>query len=124
VESIPGHDREREKERMRGQRESVRDNVWLRKGFGISQKIDIKNINSYLETSGGQSSNLYLNVVQFCSFSIPLLIRHLWQIKTVISLHWCLIHASLLQSCRCHLTIYFCAIGFSLDGVVPDKKSG
>ncbi len=33
---------EREKERMRGQRESVRDNVWLRKGFGISQKIDIK----------------------------------------------------------------------------------
>ncbi len=32
-------------------------------------------IYSYLETSVGQSSNLYLNVVQF---STPVLIRHLW----------------------------------------------
>ncbi len=28
------------------------------------------NINSYLETSGGQSSNLYLNVVHFFNTSI------------------------------------------------------
>ncbi len=35
------------------------------------------NIYSYLETSGGQSSNLYLNVVHF---STPVLIRHLWQL--------------------------------------------
>ncbi len=42
------------------------------------------NVYSYLETSGGQSSNLYLNVFQF-------LIRHLWQLKSVVFLHWCLI---------------------------------
>jgi hypothetical protein len=28
------------------------------------------NINSYLETSGGQSSNLYLNVVHFLNASV------------------------------------------------------
>jgi hypothetical protein len=44
-----------------------------------------KNVNnylngSYLETSGGQSSNLYLNV-----FSTPVLIRHLRRLKTVFS---------------------------------------
>jgi hypothetical protein len=49
------------------------------------------NINSYLETSGGQSYNLYLNVVYF--FSTPVLIRHLWQLKTVVFLHWCLMCA-------------------------------
>ena len=37
------------------------------------------NIYSYLDTSGGQSPNLYLNVVHF---STPVLIRHLWQLKT------------------------------------------
>jgi hypothetical protein len=36
------------------------------------------NTNIYLETSGGQSSNLYLNVVHFFNA-----IRHLWQLKTV-----------------------------------------
>ncbi len=46
------------------------------------------NIYSYLEISGGQSSNLYLNVVHFLT---PVLIRHLWQVKTVVFLHWCLI---------------------------------
>ncbi len=29
--------------------------------------------------------------------STPVLIRHLWQLKTVISLHWCLIRALLLH---------------------------
>jgi hypothetical protein len=43
------------------------------------------NIYSYLETSGGQSYNLYLNVVHFLT---PVLIRHLWQLKTVVFLHW------------------------------------
>jgi hypothetical protein len=28
--------------------------------------------------------------------STPMLIRHLWKLKTVIFLHWCLIHALLL----------------------------
>ena len=52
------------------------------------------NIYSYLEPSGGQSSNLYLNVVHF---STPVLIRHLWQLKTVVFLHWCLLCAVLLN---------------------------
>jgi hypothetical protein len=45
------------------------------------------NIYSYLETSGGQSSNPYLNVVDL---STPELIRNLWQLKTAVFLHWCL----------------------------------
>jgi hypothetical protein len=62
------------------------------------------NIYSYLETSGGQSSNLYLNVVHF---STPVLIRHLWQIKTVVFLHWCLRCVVLLgngEKCKVHKT--------------------
>jgi hypothetical protein len=51
------------------------------------------NIYSYFETSGGQSSNLYLNVVHFLT---PVLIRHLWQLKTVVFLHWCQLRALLL----------------------------
>jgi hypothetical protein len=47
-------------------------------------------IYSYLETSGVQSSNLYLNVVHFLT---QMLIRHLWQVKTVVFLHWCQIRA-------------------------------
>jgi hypothetical protein len=43
---------------------------------------------SYLETSGGQNSHLYLNVVYFLT---PALNRHLWQLKAVIFLHWCLL---------------------------------
>ncbi len=62
----------------------------------------LKNVNnylntdiySYLETSGGQSYNLYLNLVHFLT---PVLIRHLWQLKTVVFLHWCLICAVLLM---------------------------
>jgi hypothetical protein len=54
------------------------------------------NIYSYQETCGGQSSNLYLNVV---TFSTPVLIRHLRQLKTVVFLHWCLISVALLLSC-------------------------
>jgi hypothetical protein len=30
-------------------------------------------------------------------FSTPVLIRHLWQLKTVVFLHWCLIYAVLLK---------------------------
>ncbi len=46
-----------------------------------------------LETSGGRSSNLYLNVVHFLT---PVLIRYLWQLMTVVFLLWCLIWAVLL----------------------------
>ncbi len=52
------------------------------------------NIYSYLETAGGQSSNLHFNVVNFL---MPVLNRHLWQLKTVVYLHWCLICGILLR---------------------------
>ncbi len=42
------------------------------------------NIYPFLETSGVQSSDLYLNVV---NFSTPVLIRNLWQLKTAVFLH-------------------------------------
>jgi hypothetical protein len=47
------------------------------------------NFYSYLETSGGQSSHLYFNVVHF--FSKPVRTIHLWQVKTVVFLQLCLI---------------------------------
>jgi hypothetical protein len=42
------------------------------------------NIYSYLETSGGQISNPYLNVVHFLTSELT---RHLWQLKTSVLLH-------------------------------------
>ncbi len=56
----------------------------------------LKNVNNCLNTTiytslktpGAHSSNLYLNITHF---STPLLIRHLWQLKTIVFLHWCLI---------------------------------
>ncbi len=39
------------------------------------------NIHSYLQTSGDQSSNIYLYVVYFIN---AVLIRHLWELKTVV----------------------------------------
>ncbi len=50
------------------------------------------NIYSYLETSGGTSSDLYLNVVHFFNTSI----WNLLQLNTVVFLHWCLMHAVIL----------------------------
>ncbi len=58
------------------------------------------NIYFYLETSGGQSSNPYLNIAHFLT---PVLIRHLCQLKTVVFLHWCLIRVVLL----CDVFFYF-----------------
>jgi hypothetical protein len=55
------------------------------------------NIYSYFETSDCQSLNLYLKVVPFLT---PVLMRHLWQLKTVVFLHWCLICAVLLTIIR------------------------
>jgi hypothetical protein len=51
------------------------------------------NISSYLDTSGGQSSNLYTNVVHF---STSMSIRYPWQLRTIVFMHWCLKHAVLL----------------------------
>jgi hypothetical protein len=68
------------------------------------------NIYTFSETSGGQSSNLYLNVVHFLT---PVLIRHLWQLNTVVFMHWCLIHAVLFPS----YMLNFAKIYFELAGV-------
>ncbi len=54
------------------------------------------NIYPFLETSGDQSSSLYLNVVHFLT---AVLIRDLWVLKTVVFLCWCLIRAALLTKC-------------------------
>ncbi len=45
------------------------------------------NIYSFLETSGGQSCNLYFNVVHFFKTSVN---KHLWKFKTAVFLHRCL----------------------------------
>jgi len=72
------------------------------------------NIYSYLQTSGGQSYNLYLNVVHFLT---PVLIRHLWQLKKVVSLHWCLICTVLLE------LFFFCLDIMDQRFLPPKNKS-
>ncbi len=50
-----------------------------------------------VQAAGGQSSNFFMLFM----FSTLELIRHLWQLKTVVFLHWCLICAVLLNpSCK------------------------
>jgi hypothetical protein len=49
--------------------------------FKISKNCLNTNIYSYLETSGGQSYILYLNVVNFFNTSV----RHLWQLRCLFS---------------------------------------
>jgi hypothetical protein len=78
------------------------------------------NIYSYLETSSGQIYNLYLNVVHFLT---PVLIRHLWQLVTVVFLHWCLL-------CACLLFMHVILMTFNvilesvilLNVVAPDRQ--
>ncbi len=36
-------------------------------------------------------------------FSMPVLIKHLWQLETVVFLHWCLIRAVLLPK-QCYVS--------------------
>ncbi len=56
------------------------------------------NINSYLKTSGGQSYKQYLKVVHLT----PVLIRHLWQLKTVVSNTPCFITIIIFVGVRYH----------------------
>jgi hypothetical protein len=51
------------------------------------------NFYSCLDSSVGESYNLYLNTDHF---STAVLIGHLWQLKTVVFLNWCLICSFLL----------------------------
>ncbi len=64
-----------------------------RTSYNVNNNLNA-NIYSYLETSGGQSSNIYLNVVHF---STPVLLRQVGQLKTVVFLQWCLIFVVLLS---------------------------
>ncbi len=61
----------------------------------LKNVINCWNTSIYSQSSGGQSSSLYLNVVHF---STPVLIRHLCQLKTVVFLHWCHIWAVLFHN--------------------------
>ncbi len=72
------------------------------------------NTNNYslLETSGGQSSNRYLNCAHFLT---PALIRHLWQLKTVVFLHWCLICSAFFCQIHVKLKIFFFSVILLLD---------
>ncbi len=51
------------------------------------------NMYSYFETSGGK---FVIYILMLYIFSMPVLIRHLQQLKTVVFLHWCLMHTVLL----------------------------
>ncbi len=64
--------------------------AYFKKG---KQLLELSSFNS--DISDGQNSNLNLNLVQF--FSTTVLIRLLWELKTVASLHRCLMHALLLE---------------------------
>ncbi len=55
------------------------------------------NIYSYLETSGGQSSNLHLNVAHFLNTRADEKSMAALQFKTAVFLHLCLILAIPLQ---------------------------
>jgi hypothetical protein len=54
------------------------------------------NIYFYLETSGGGSYDLHLMFI----FSIPVLVRYLWQLKTFVFMHWYIISAVLLVNLK------------------------
>ncbi len=43
-------------------------------------------------------------------FSTLVLIRHLWQLKTVVCLHWCLIRAFLLSNCNKRVLVYHTSV--------------
>jgi hypothetical protein len=62
---------------------------------------------SYLETSGGQISSLYLNVVHFLT---KVLIRRLWQLKTVVFLHWCQLCAVILRQTSLNRHVKFACL--------------
>ena len=70
------------------------------------------NIYSYLETSGGQNANLYLSVVHFLT---PVLIRYLWQFKSVVCLHWFVGAKMFYTTGSCFLYSSFVAISFLMS---------
>jgi hypothetical protein len=62
-------------------------------------------------------------------FSAAVLIRHLWQLKTVVFLHWCLIRATLLYVDKSEFVktffSYFCVLEkyfFSVKVGLPNSR--
>jgi len=70
----------------------LKDSKIVNSFFPTMEQRNLKNVNNYLnttiyrylETSGHQSSNLYLSVAHFFN---RVRIRQLWQLKTVVSMH-------------------------------------
>jgi hypothetical protein len=59
----------------------------------------LKNVSNYLNTdiySYLETSGVLIYILMLFILSIPVLIRHLWQLNTVVFQHWCLICAILL----------------------------
>ncbi len=72
--------------------------------------VHYKNVNNYLNTNiYTHLGTKFLSIFKCSSiFSTPVLIRHLWQLKTVVFLHWYLICTVLLQwhtHARSHLDL-------------------
>ncbi len=80
------------------------------------------NINSFLETSGGQSSILYLKLMFI--FLTPVLLRHLWHIKTVAFPVLCLIRNDNLIDISTYYTIIPLDIKWSLHSTKSHSKLG
>jgi hypothetical protein len=76
---------------------------WNKRAFKNVNNCLLTNIYFYLKTSGGQSSDLYLNVVHFFN---TVLIRHLWHLKTFVFLHWCNFNCKL----QVEKVLYHCAL--------------
>jgi hypothetical protein len=66
------------------------------------EQRSLKNVNNYLNINiysyveGHLVFRVIIYIYMWFLFSTPVLIRHLWQLKTVVFLHWCLICAVLL----------------------------
>jgi hypothetical protein len=82
---------------------------------------DFKNVDNCLNAIQhllllrGRRFNLYLRLI----FSIPALIRHLWKLRTVVFVYWCLLCAVLLRITHgCHTRLTF----FTKPKILPKVK--
>jgi hypothetical protein len=101
-----------ERPALTGNRETQNYGNSLVRSLGVAtmEKRTLKNVNNCLntniypslETYGGQSLNLHLNVDHFFNTSVN---RYLWQLKTVVFLHWCLICAVLLFKLQANIRL-------------------
>jgi hypothetical protein len=64
-----------------------------------------------------------LSIFKCCPFLTPVLMRHQWQLKTVVFLHRCLLRAALLLK-RCLQRLKFCIIFLKLEHTRLEKPPG